>query len=288
MAFDVWKTLYTDDFKTDRFIYHYSTFDKAIRIMQTDSLRFSPITKTNDTVEAKVRIAFLPASLISDEDYQVKTNVIYNYFRQHHPEIRLLCFSTDSEIGFAHVSDYNHLPEKARYCDVSGRGFALPRMWSQYADNNQGVCFVIDKDKFLKQVKKSVSLFECGKVEYKEYTDSFLIDEDTVEELHSQISMPANGSLMLVQMMRNREFMQYNYFQKLDDWRNEREYRIIALAGNDTPLHIQNLSACLEGIVIGENMEPAYESIIKLLVERYKMRCSVKKISFTGQICSLK
>ena len=33
--------------------------------------------------------------------------------------------------------------EKIKYNDYTGRGFSLPRMWAQYANNNDGVCFVL-------------------------------------------------------------------------------------------------------------------------------------------------
>lgn len=289
MAFDVWKTLYTDKFDSTRFLYHYSSFDKAIKILQSGSLRFSPINKTNDTVEAKVRISFVQPSDASEKDYALKTQTIYNYFTAHHPEVRLLCFSTDHSLDNGDL--YNteqHTLAKYKYYDVSGRGFALPRMWSQYADNNQGVCFVFDKEKLLDQAKKSIALCQEGMVSYKKCTDYYYIDEHTVETLYTQISTTANGSLAFVPMMQNTDFIQYNFFQKLEDWKNEREYRIIALTGNEAPLFIQNLPSFLEGIVIGENIDPAYEEVIKLLVSQHHTRCAVKKISFSGQICKLK
>ena len=178
--------------------------------------------------------------------------------------------------------------EKSKYYDVSGRGFALPRMWSQYADNNQGVCFIFNKEKLIREVEKTVSLFKKGNVQYKKITDRFNLDETTVENLYAQVTMPANGNLTLVQMMNNKEFMQYCYFQKLDDWKGEREYRIVALTGSDDTLRIMNLPSYLEGIVIGENMDQAYEKVIKLLVGQYEAKIEVKKICFSGQICKLK
>ena len=286
MAFDVWKTLYTDDFDTDHYLYHYSTFDKAIKILQSNSLRFSPINKTNDTVEAKVRISFPHTSAVNKAEFNIKTAAIYEYFCKHHPEIRLLCFSTDNQCTPLAAPGSS----KKVFYDISGRGFALPRMWSQYAANNEGVCFIFNKEKLLKEVQQSISFHRCAKVTYKTYTKSFCISEEKVESLYSKVSMLANGSLTLVEIMqKDRDFLQYNYFQKLDDWKNEREFRIIALAGdNSANLSIGNLFSYLEGVVIGENMHPAYEEVIKLIIAKNKADCEVKRIVFSGQICKVK
>lgn len=286
MALDVWKTLYTNDFDTDHYLYHYSTFDKAIKIMQSNSLRFSPINKTNDTVEAKVRISFPHTSQVNKAEFDKKTAVIYDYFCKHHPEIRLLCFSTDNQCAPLALPS----PSKRVFYDISGRGFALPRMWSQYASNNEGVCFIFNKEKLLEEVQKSIAFHRCEKVRYKKYTDSFNISEEKVDSLYSKVSMLANGSLTLVEMMqKDKEFLQYNYFQKLDDWKNEREFRIIALAGdNSSALSIGNLFSYLEGVVIGEYMDSAYEEVIKLIMAKNKEECEVKRIVFSGQICKVK
>lgn len=42
-----------------KYLYHYTSFEKAIKIIYSEQLWFSSITKTNDTTESKVRIRFV-------------------------------------------------------------------------------------------------------------------------------------------------------------------------------------------------------------------------------------
>ena len=112
-----------------------------------------------------------------------------------------------------------------------------------------------------------------------------------MDVLYDKISMISNGSLTLLDMIqKDNDFLTYNFFTKLDDWKNEHEYRIVALIDNKNNLDrlaIDKVSSCLEGVVIGEQIDPAYEKTIKILIQSTGNKCDVKKIQFTSRMCKL-
>ena len=58
MEFDIWKPLYVDEFDCDKYLYHYTSFETAIKIIYSNQLLFSLIGRTNDTSESKMKIVF--------------------------------------------------------------------------------------------------------------------------------------------------------------------------------------------------------------------------------------
>ena len=289
MKLDTWKPLYIDDFDFDKYLYHYTSVEKAIKILYSDSLLFSLISGTNDTSEAKMKITFDQKSMMEPQEYEEVVKKISEYFKQNTQIVQLLCFSVDAKIKETDKKRYlSAINEKDKYYDVSGRGFALPRMWAQYASNNEGVCFVFDKDKLLNKINHKVAFTKYGLVRYKKIFDTYFISESKMELLNDRISMVANGSLTLLDMLqKDKDFLTYNFFSKLDDWSNEHEYRILSLIdkGKQERMPIMGVKSFLEGIVIGEKMDKAYEKVIRMFAECGKHE--VKKIHFDSNLCRL-
>lgn len=69
---DVWQTVFAGYFDTNKYLYHYTNIDKAIKIINSNNLRFSPITNTNDTSEAKRKIMFSENNILNKEEYDKK------------------------------------------------------------------------------------------------------------------------------------------------------------------------------------------------------------------------
>ena len=293
MKTDVWKTIYTANFDDSRYIYHYTNVDKAIKIIDSNSLRFSCINNTNDTSEAKLRINFeLPdnkENQVALEEFDNKTREIVKFFQNKYSYIRLMCFSMDVHIK---KKDQDKVlsctldPEKEKYYNMIGRGFALPRMWAQYASDNKGVCFIINKNKLLNQIAKKVEYYIDDSVDYKPFLNNHFIKKESLNKLYEKITSETNDTLVLAKLFsKNSDFIKYNYFEKLDDWKSENEYRIVALTNNDTVLSIGNFKNYTEGVVLGEKIDPAYENVLKLML---KDKCEIKKISFESSTCVLK
>lgn len=138
MNLDVWKPIYADAFDSNKYLYHYTSAETAIKIIHSDNLLFSGINKTNDTSEAKMRLYFTHGNIVNTEQYHKKVNAISKYFKQYKDFVQLLCFSMDTRVNETARKKYaaTASSKKDIYYDVTGRGFALPRMWAQYAQNN--------------------------------------------------------------------------------------------------------------------------------------------------------
>ena len=90
--------------------------------------------------------------------------------KKQNEHMQLLCFSMDKEKQVVYKGIAYTKEDERFFIDMSGRGFALPRMWSQYADNNCGVCLVIDKGKFENELAKRYDIVKihCGRVDYQD------------------------------------------------------------------------------------------------------------------------
>lgn len=53
---DVWYTWHDTEFDCEKYLYHYTSVEKASKILYYKTLRFLPIVNTNDTIESKVRL----------------------------------------------------------------------------------------------------------------------------------------------------------------------------------------------------------------------------------------
>jgi hypothetical protein len=282
MKNDTWRTLLTDDFETDKYLYHYTTVTKLIKILSSQELRFSSLNQTNDTTESKTKIRFLEDDEKENIDNE-QARIINQYITQRNKNVCLLCFSKDVKLKPTEKERIKQLyadPDRDIFFDVTGRGFALPRMWAQYAGNHEGACLVIDKKELEKRIKNDVANFQQGSVQYKGAFSPYFIGKKDADSIFTKIKNEANGQMVLVKLMEtNSAFIRHNYFTKQKDWESEREYRYIALTDNEASNHqkVSGLFTFLKGIVLGEKIDPAFEKAIRMMVGKV---CEVKKIIF--------
>ena len=118
----IWAPLKKIDNK--KYLYHYTSVEKAIKIIFYETLQFSNIKNTNDIFEQKPKLSFTK-DVDEDHDLIKKEKVIEEYFNKHRHKIQILCFSQDDR----RVSTENTLKKDLQRASVIGRGFALPRMW---------------------------------------------------------------------------------------------------------------------------------------------------------------
>lgn len=263
---EIWNTWHDENFNCDKYLYHYTSFEKACKILFYNTLRFSVITKTNDTVESKVKFDFVKDGEIKHSTEKIER--IKKYFDFLNGCVQLLCFSTD-ESKKEDKRVYTKTDDRY-YVDMSGRGFALPRMWAQYADNNGGVCLIINKNRFEEEISKnySIALIHSDKVLYKDFFEPYSIQADVIQNLSNSISQDENTIINGYNFLkRNLDYVQYAYFVKYRDWMNEKEYRYLISSDNKELKEVKNLFTYLDGIVLGEKIDPANEWQIMSLVE---------------------
>lgn len=270
-----WLTNYQVSFNCNSYLYHFTSVEKATLILDGNSLRFSKITNTNDTLESKPKFGLI--GINSPE----KVKTILNRIKEiNNKYIQLLCFTTDSDVKL-HTNS-----EKIKYNDYTGRGFSLPRMWAQYANNNDGVCFVFDKQKLFALVDRELG---ANQIKRDRINYSSQYDKDPtrfeyeslafLEEAENELSK----SIQYVTFIKdNTSYTNVNYFTKLEDWRTENEFRILAYGEDE--FFIKNIKSALVGIIIGEQIKSNNEKIIKLFC---KDVCEIKKITFTYEGCML-
>lgn len=286
---DVWRTLFTSGFDTSEYLYHYTDFESALKIIHSQGFLFSKITSSNDTIESKLKITFTSTNKHKMPSSDERVKVVSEYYRQNCDFIRSLCFSQDALLTQEQhrlASEMHPFHERDKYYDVSGRGFALPRMWAQYGSNNKGVCFIIAKDRIDERIKRVSNYIISGPITYRDFFDHFNVSEEELNRIYTNIKQFSNGVLSFANLIdTSKDFFWVNYFEKQSDWSNEREFRYMALADNpSTRILVDGLFDYTAGIVIGEKMEPAYEAAIQSFVND---RCDIKKIKFETRLCKV-
>ena len=274
--FSLWAPI-DNNFDSKQFLYHYTDVEKAIKILFYKKLLFSSLTNVNDTSEAKAKISFAQGQGSQADVIKNKINIIKEYIKDNSRFLKMLCFSMDSEEIIENVNSpkWMHFD---RYRDLIGRGLALPRMWAQYAKNFTGVCLIFNRDKLLKEVSNSTAIFYDGKVNYNDFFESYKFSIDDINSLYNMISMKSNGRQVFTKMFQqNDAFIRYNFFSKLNDWKGENEYRILALPDDiNYPLEVFNLQTFLDGIVVGEKMDSAFSYLIQKLAN--ELHVAVKRL----------
>lgn len=273
---NLWLSPLDPQFNDDMFLYHYTNFETACKILYSESLRFSSLSKTNDTVEAKLKIK---TKNISDE--KKLKDIFENFEKINKSNIQLLCFSKDS------IDEEIRKSSASITGDLSGRGFALPRMWAQYGQNNNGVCFIIDKAKFINKITKTKRLnkkvLHHDDVNYKPLFEPYIIESEEINEMKDYFSNLDDEILNYRFFIDNEDFVKYNYFNKSTDWMQEKEYRFLAY--NESPIFIGNLKEYLVGVVIGEKMEDVNSKIMYDLTN--ELCKEIKKITFDFNGCKI-
>lgn len=279
-----WLTLFDPEYSSDLFLYHYTSFKNACKILYSNSLKFSSLSNTNDTNESKAKII---AKEIRDKN--IIKDAVLSFERINKSRMRLLCFSQDNS-----GEKEKHLLKMSTNCfdDYTGRGFALPRMWAQYANNHSGVCFIIDTDKLNHVITRNRTLLPKiiirDRVKYTNHFAAFEIKHSELEYVQRLFS--SNDSILHYDYLKNTpSFLEYNYFQKNIDWQQENEYRILAYSTDE--LYLNGFSEYCVGMVVGEMTDECEMKILNSLTDNrfliYQIKfelgeCRLKKIDFRG------
>lgn len=262
----------------NKYLYHYTSIEKAFKILYYKKLRFSPITATNDIFEQKAKLLFNNY----DSDTHKKITKIRNYFDDQRNRVRILCFSQDNQEVLDNPSDF---PEDYRNANVIGRGLALPRMWAQYSANNSGVCFIFNKQKLINSIKAQGLIFLANKVQYVDNYANEQLKKEDIQQLYKKIDLEYSN-VFLDMIRKNNDFLNYNFFTKLNDWESENEYRIMTYVcekDSNTNVEIDELYKFLEGVVVGQNIADENCVILNKLAKDVKIR----KIYFDNHITSI-
>lgn len=280
MGIKVWRPL--NQIEKDRYLYHYTSMEKAFSILYSDELWFSNINYTNDIFEQKVKISFseLKNSCKTRSEYEDtinKINKVKKYMDDVREKIKLLCFSRDTELKT--VEDVRTFQElmsslstEQQAINVIGRGFSLPRMWSQYASDNKGVCFIFNKNQILEKVKKSNHFYMAENVVYKPLYSPYMMSVEEFQNTYDYIITEYDDAIKTM-IIKRLPYLRCDFFSKLSDWSSENEFRIILANNNgENTVKLKNISDTIEGIVFGANTEPVYSDLLKYAAKNFDLR----------------
>lgn len=226
----------------DQYLYHYTKSETLFKkILPSHSLRLGSMSETNDPRESKDWLFGFGTNgdfgNLSDTEWMRLKQESTRMAKQHS---KLICFTTDTEkavgMGIDHIWE---------------RGFCMPRMWAQYAENHSGVCLILDRNEFrsciTQSCQKETDLFE-DYVQYKNRSQApsltnnpFIIDYDLVKKTGTENAVQSHV----------RSFRKELFFEKSIDWSQEREFRWLMWdhVHKDYAVPLGN---SLKGIVVGE------------------------------------
>jgi len=228
---------------------HFTSINKLELILDDMSLRFGCLENTNDPYENRnifftYRMQLKEGGRLSTiSDYYYKDEKSKNKFY-------LLCFSN-----------------RLNRSDLINK----PRMWSQYANNHNGCCIILNKkefdnsfSRFRYQRKDSSEIFYNLNKIHKKITDlsyqlSKFVDEETKIEIIRDF------------LWEKRE---YYLFRKMEDWREEAEYRYCVYSSKINDNITIDIKDSIERIVLGDKVSNFMRNAIWVY-------CKVKKVHLT-------
>lgn len=228
------------------FLYHYTTFDNFINgLLKTDSIRLNSIHKVNDPIDSMTRYMesslFIFSSQQDGEEYYKKLREFEGIVNQKwFDKCKLACFSVDSE-------------------DSNLKGYQLSNMWTFYTKIHTGICLKLNKNKTLDCFYKLLKYNHpySKEVDYKSKIDSIIHKLEYLTDLDG--------------IIENRDAL---FFQKLQVWDREQEFRLVCFSNNDyeyIPL-IKNL----EEIIFGQNVQD--DSI--LMIKKMFPNTNISKMNY--------
>lgn len=225
---------------SDRYIYHYTSAEKATKFILKDrTLLLNRFSCTNDPKESK-EWKMIPFTMQENpgDDFsegklprEIATKLKSSAY--------LSCFCSDLPgLTGDHVRD------------ILMRGLARPRMWAQYADNHRGFCLVFDKQVLLKKISEQLQDIDIlqGPVSYIDRSWLNRLDPHAFRVEYDQLVEIGIEAYCLLHMRRHAKEL---YFDKLRDWRDECEWRVVVLDPNKAPPLIR-FEEALVGVIHGD------------------------------------
>lgn len=207
---DITIPLYTNNGfpqKDDGTLFHFTSAESFFKILEDLTLKVSSFQKLNDLNEGNIH------------NFDINAN--FEIMNEAQKIINEQC----STISFSK----NYLVN-----DRCIRGTNHPAMWAHYANNSDGVCIVIDKNKFMTMNNKIL----------KKYFHKF-------EDIEYSFKNSVEDSILITNTNSPEKFIQTNYkhlfFRKHIDWEHEGEHRLFLMGYTGK----FNIKGCIKYIVLG-------------------------------------
>lgn len=247
----------------ERYVYHYTKLATARDyILKANTLRLGSFEKTNDPRESR-QWQFNVGSIGRDKDLEPYALQDVSEWMsgaiQRQTRVACFCMDTGPLTG-------DHLSE------IYKRGFTRARMWAQYAESHKGVCLVFDMKKLIEAMRRKVE-------DIAQTTPIFLVYSPV-----SYANQPLVGSMRedafsvtvedLEQVGRDNypwhhamRWWRHLFFQKVEDWRHEAEWRAVVLVTSPDPIDV-DVRESLVGVIHGDRMTRKDSESVFALTDR--------------------
>lgn len=219
-------------------IYHFTRLETAmLRILPSMKLKLSPFLESNDPKEYKTYSFWSIFEQFADfETIEIKNK--FQFFLK--SQCKQLCFSLSYFYKGAFIDGYNH-----------------PAMWAHYGENQNGICLVLDREKF---IKSNAGLLH----DEVEYLPSFKFPK--LKNGNTQCDYNHFEKYLI----ENQKAL---FFTKHLHWACEHEYKFVGIGNTE----FCSIADSLTAIYVGNNFPKELLSCLFSLVPEYVV---VKKIIF--------
>ena len=235
-------------------IYHFTSIENAIEIIQSKLLHFNTLDRTNDpfeflNYEIELSREVITSSKLRNLPGYGERN--YRYIRNQIKRLpailkknstRIICFSDERR----NISTALN-----------------PRMWAQYARNNSGCCLVLKKTEIQNIADRKGYLFKPVKYDDNIFGPFYEILEKDFDE-----NLTIN-SLDLNNLLNNK--IEQMLFIKRKDWSGENEIRLINREGKE----FIDIRDALIGIICGCKIPTTYLIQIMSQIEKSKIQLGI-------------
>ena len=239
-----------DQFEKMEKLYHFTSFDTGLKIIESNRLRFGRLNNMND-IHENDKIMFADANgqgidVFPSDVLDALHDEIYRY--------RQISLTADSE-------------------EEDKDGFDLHQMWGLYADKGEGVCLVFDKD----ELENNSEMTNIHK-ERVNYDNSQELESFVVSLSLEPKSVPAEIKSQISKI----------FFHKRKEWEHEQEYRLIKRCPNTTKEDYLLLGHALKYIILSSKLcnidEVLYFKKIKDIKYKVEMIEKARNIGIAGRI----
>ena len=231
-------------------LYHFTSFDTGLKIIESNRLRFGRLTNMND-IHENDKLMFADAN---GQGIDVFPSDVLDAFHDEIYRYRQISLTADSMEG-------------------DKDGFDLHQMWGLYADKGEGVCLVFDKDELGKNYDMANIHKERVNYDNSRELESFVVSLSLKPE-----SVPAEVKSQLSKI----------FFHKRTEWEHEQEYRLIKRCPNTTKEEYLLLGHALKYIVLSSKLrnidEVLYFKKIKDIKDKVEMIKKARNIDEEGRI----
>jgi len=234
-------------------IFHYTKIGVAIEhILYEKRLKFSRGINTNDPRE--YRSWDLEPHLdgnYTHEEFRQNWLEAEKSFRKAKTSYKYACFCLNDPIG----------RERTRLS-----GYARLRMWAQYGEKFYGVCIAFSAKSLQKQFGEKETI----------YTKPVLYDKDLERNDSVLSNADANEFLGNDKEVWATRYIQHHldqiFFSKHEDYRDEKEYRIVVYDPNDVFEYL-DISGCIKAVLLGDRTEQVYDDIVNKYCNKMNAEC---------------